>query len=377
MVIGFNEGYAGKRVFITGNTGFKGSWLSQWLILLGAEVYGYALEPPTNPSLFKILGLKDKIYNQIDDVLDFEILKKSIREANPDIIFHLAAQSLVPESYKEPLLTVQVNTLGTVNLLEAVRQLALPTAIIAVTTDKCYENKEWLYGYRETDPMGGYDPYSASKAAAEILISSWRNSFFNPVRLDEHGVRLASVRSGNVIGGGDWNIDHIITDSIYALINEKSIGVRNPQATRPWLHVLESLGGYLTLGEKLMDTDNMNLREYCEPFNFGPLIDSNKTVEELVEAIIMHWGHGSWHSESVGTAYHESSLLQLSIEKAHHKLHWLPQWDFGETVQNTIEWYKQYENDADMVSVTTDQIISYQSQLNNIITKKTKVPETI
>ena len=373
MLVGFNKKYEGKKVLITGHTGFKGSWLSLWLKELGADVYGYALDPPTHPSLFEILKLENQIHHQIGDILDLKKLRKSIQKIQPDIIFHLAAQSLVGESYKEPLYTIWANTVGTVNVLEAVRLSGLSPAIIAVTTDKCYENKEWIYGYRENDPLGGYDPYSASKGAAEILIASWRNSFFNIDQLAEHGVRLASVRAGNVIGGGDWNKDHIMTNCIQALVSRSPIGVKSPRSTRPWQHVLEALGGYLKLGEKLLTLDNPKLPDYCEAYNFGPMIESNKTVEELVDTVIRHWGNGSWFHENPEEPYHESGLLQLSIEKSLHRLNWLPQWNFEETIEYAVQWYKEFENNGDMLDFTQKQLLDYQNKLNNRDLKKIKV----
>ncbi|MCL4144828.1 UNVERIFIED_CONTAM: hypothetical protein GTU68_054693, partial [Idotea baltica] len=283
------ESYKGKKVLVTGNTGFKGSWLSQWLLQLNAEVFGYALNPPTSPSLFKQLKLGKNSNHTSNDVRNFEALKKCIKAVKPDVIFHLAAQSLVRESYSNPIETLETNINGTANVLEAVRQLELPTNIVVITSDKCYENKEWIHGYRENDPMGGYDPYSMSKGAAELVVSSWRRSFFNVNDFDKHGVKLASARAGNVIGGGDWADDRIIPDCMRSLQNNDEIFVRNPLATRPWQHVLESLGGYLVLGNKLMHLENKDLETYCSGFNFGPLSSSNKSVEVLVNEIIKNW----------------------------------------------------------------------------------------
>src|SRR5688572_16502741 len=276
----FNNIFRNKKIFVTGHTGFKGSWLSLWLRNLGADVYGYSLPPPTNPSLFELLNLEDDLYHKVADIRDQEELRKSISHVKPDIIFHLAAQSVVGESYVTPLETVETNVMGTVNVMEAVRKSGIATAIVLVTSDKCYENKEWLHGYRENDPLGGYDPYSASKGAAEVLISSWRNSFFRPENIKQHGVRLASVRAGNVIGGGDWTNESLVPDCIRYLKSNKSIPVRNPYATRPWQHVLEPLSGYLLLGAKLMGPVEQ-AAQFCEAFNFGPLVNSNRTVKDL------------------------------------------------------------------------------------------------
>lgn len=337
------QAYKSRKVLVTGHTGFKGSWLTMWLLELGAQVFGYALEPNTDPALFNLLDLEKSIDHEIGDVRDIERLKKRIQRIKPDIIFHLAAQSLVGKSYEDPLATVQVNTLGTANLLEAVRQVGLKVAIVLITSDKCYENKEWSFGYRETDTLGGYDPYSASKAAAEVLIGSWRNSFFNPAKINEHGVRLASARAGNVIGGGDWCKDRIVPDCIRDLQNQSFIRVRNPYATRPWQHVLEPLSGYLLLGTKLLNSAAEDVASHCEAFNFGPHVSNNKNVRELVEEIIEKWGGGSWKWISPENARYESSLLNLSIDKAYHKLGWFPKWNFSETIKRTVEWYQAAE----------------------------------
>lgn len=358
------KSYENKKVLITGNTGFKGSWLTLWLYYLGAEVHGYSLAPPTSPSLFETLQLEQLVFQEHADVRDFNRLKKTIETIKPDIIFHLAAQSLVGESYVSPLETIQVNTLGTANLLEAVRQTKQEIALIMVTSDKCYQNKEWVHGYRETDPMGGYDPYSASKGAAEILINSWRDSFFHPDQIEKHGVRLASVRAGNVIGGGDWAKDRIVPDSMRDLMRSGMIAVRNPDATRPWQHVLEPLDGYLQLGAQLLKPLK-EAKTYCEAFNFGPRVDANKTVQALVNHIIADWGSGNWHQVSTDHAPHEANLLNLSIDKAYHKLHWLPRWDFNTAIKETVAWYKQWRDDPSrLFDFTLGQIKAYEEAGN-------------
>ena len=358
-----NYSYNNKKVLVTGNTGFKGGWLSQWLLLLNAEVFGYALEPPTTPSLFEQLQLNKHSNNNINDVRDLASLKKYINEVKPDIIFHLAAQSLVRESYKNPIDTIETNINGTANVLEAVRQLGLSTNIIVITSDKCYENQEWLHGYRENDPMGGYDPYSMSKGAAELVVAAWRRSFFNTKDFEKHGVKLASARAGNVIGGGDWADDRIVPDCMRSLQKEKEIFVRNPLATRPWQHVLESLGGYLVLGNKLMNIGKDELDTYCSGFNFGPLSSSNKSVEVLVKEILFNWGSGSWTYKKEN-ALHEAFLLNLSIDKAYHLLNWQPVWSFKTTVKNTVDWYKTtFENPENISQLTEKQIAEYSKSL--------------
>jgi CDP-glucose 4,6-dehydratase len=349
---------------ITGHTGFKGSWFSLWLAKAEAQVYGYSL-PPGNPALFDMLQLQDIVQHQIADIRDFNQLSKTIFRIKPDIIFHFAAQSLVGASYASPLSTIEVNTIGTANLMEAVRHAGVPAAVIVVTSDKCYRNREWNYGYREADELGGDDPYSASKGAAEILVHSWRKSFFDPSRLHEHGVRLASVRAGNVIGGGDYAIDRIIPDCIRYLQAAESIVVRNPAHTRPWQHVLEPLSGYLSLGARLLDIDHSE--EYCSAFNFGPGVNSNRNVKELVEEVIECWGEGAWHHFRNDRSNLETSLLHVSSDKAFHKLGWQPRWDFKETIANTVEWYKKaasMEDYRQLRDLTLEQIQKYEDALN-------------
>lgn len=358
----FLEIYNNKKVLITGNTGFKGSWLSQWLLQLNAHVYGYALEPPTNPSLYDQLKLDKRIVHQNNDIRNLEELKKFIKSVKPDIIFHLAAQSLVRESYKDPINTIETNITGTANVLEAVRQLKISTSIVVITSDKCYENQEWIHGYRENDPMGGFDPYSVSKGAAELIVSAWRRSFFIPLRYNDHGVRLASARAGNVIGGGDWATDRILPDCMRSLYQGKEIMVRNPLATRPWQHVLESLGGYLLLGSKLLNCSTEQLETYCSGFNFGPLPSSNKTVEVLVNEVIKSYGEGSWtyNKENV---MHEAFLLNLSIDKAYHILNWQPVWEFETTVSRAVSWYQQNFREKNIIQFTDSQINDYSKSL--------------
>jgi CDP-glucose 4,6-dehydratase len=332
--------YKGKRILITGHTGFKGSWLSLWLKELGADVVGYALEPPTKPNLFEALNLDEKITHTIGDVRDEEHLLSVFEKYQPEFVFHLAAQPLVRFSYKEPKLTYETNVMGTVNVLEAVRKTNSVRVCIIVTSDKCYENKEWVYGYRETDPMGGYDPYSSSKGCAELVTSAYRRSFFTPKDYGKnHNVALTSVRAGNVIGGGDWGEDRLIPDCVRALSQKKEIFVRNPSATRPWQYILEPLTGYLLIGGS-MDEDGVG---YSSAWNFGPNDESIITVEELVKLVIKHWGSGSHIIDTLNHP-HEAGLLKLDASKARALLGWKPIYDVYEAVEKTINWYKNFYN---------------------------------
>jgi CDP-glucose 4,6-dehydratase len=333
----FDNAYAGKKIFVTGHTGFKGSWLCEWLLQLGAEITGYSLPPETHPALFKQLGLQSRLRHIVGDIRDLPKLRRTLQKCKPDFVFHLAAQPLVRDSYMRPLETFETNLTGTIHVLEALRGLENSCAAIFVTTDKCYENREWHRGYREDDPLGGYDPYSASKATAEIAIGSWRRSFFK-----KHPVKIASARSGNVIGGGDWATDRIVPDCIRGLKLEKTIAIRNPRATRPWQHVLEPLSGYLWLGAKLSALRTCD-HELCSAFNFGPNADANRTVRELVGEILKHWS-GKCEHKSDPHAVHEAGLLQLDIGKAARLLKWKPVWDFYRTIEQTVNWYRNAES---------------------------------
>jgi CDP-glucose 4,6-dehydratase len=365
MVAMHPDFWRGKKVWVTGHTGFKGSWLSLWLLQLGAEVKGMSLEPNTNPALFNQLNLSAHLCHQVGDVRDRDIVRQSIDQWQPDIIFHLAAQPLVRRSYLEPAETWNTNVMGTINVLESLKQLTHPCAVVVITTDKCYENREWLYGYRETDPLGGHDPYSSSKAAAELAIASWRNSFFSG---GEVPIGIASARAGNVIGGGDWAEDRIVPDAMRSLLNQKAIPVRNPRSTRPWQHVLEPLGGYLRLGQKLYEELSTDMRELRSAFNFGPSLSSNRTVRDLVECMLQSRS-GSWIDKSNPNAVHEATLLNLVTDKAFHLLNWQPVWGFERTVQETVDWYHQASqfdfNDHDRFqSLSRKQIDLYQSDIN-------------
>ena len=330
---GLNSIYGGKRVFVTGHTGFKGSWLCEWLLALGARVTGYSLPAPTNPSLFELLSLRDRLERHIEgDIMDLPGLRAGLKEASPDFVFHLAAQPLVRCSYDRPVETFSVNTLGTAHVLEALREHP-GVAAICVTTDKCYENRDWVHGYREEDPVGGHDPYSASKACAELVIASYRRSF-----LQAAGVKVASVRAGNVIGGGDWAKDRIVPDCVRALSRKVPIPVRRPNATRPWQHVLDPLAGYLRLAARL-GGENAAASPLCSAFNFGPGRESNRPVRDLVTGILNVWP-GSWEDQSDPASLHEAALLHLSTDKAHALLGWTPVWNFEESVFRTISWYR-------------------------------------
>lgn len=351
----FNNFYRDKRVLITGHTGFKGSWLSIWLHALGAKVIGVGLDPATDRDNFVLSGIGYKIEADIRaDIRDGEKMKEIFAEYQPEIIFHLAAQPLVRLSYDMPVETYQTNVMGTINVMEAIRVTGSVKVGVMITTDKCYENKEQIWGYRENEPMGGYDPYSSSKGAAEIAISSWRRSFMNPGKYAEHGKSIASVRAGNVIGGGDWARDRIIPDCIRALEAGKPIDIRSPKSIRPWQHVLEPLSGYMLLAQKMWDSPT----EYCEGWNFGPQAESISTVWEVAEKVVRHYGGGSLRDLSDSNALHEAKLLMLDISKAKFRLGWEPVMDIDRTVSMTTEWYKKYRS-IDVHTLCLAQIAEY------------------
>lgn len=337
----FDNFYRGRRVLVTGHTGFKGSWLSIWLNELGAEVVGIGLDPSTEKDNFVLSGIGNRIKADIRaDIRDGERMKEIFAEYQPEIVFHLAAQPLVRLSYDIPVETYQTNVMGTINILEAIRTTDSVKVGVMITTDKCYENKEQIWGYRENEPMGGYDPYSSSKGAAEIVIASWRRSFFNPSEYEKHGKSIASVRAGNVIGGGDWALDRIIPDCIRALEAGRPIDIRSPKAIRPWQHVLEPLGGYLLLAKKMWCSPT----EYCEGWNFGPRAESITTVWEVAQKVIENYGCGELRDLSDPNALHEAKLLMLDISKAKFRLGWEPRMDIDQTIQLTTEWYKKYDS---------------------------------
>jgi CDP-glucose 4,6-dehydratase len=358
----FRNAYQNKKVLITGHTGFKGSWLSLWLMELSAKVIGYSLEPPTEPNLFEAINLKDKIIHLIGDVRDEKHLSSTFEKYQPEFVFHLAAQPLVRFSYKEPKLTYETNVMGTVNVLEAVRKTKSVRVCVIVTSDKCYENKEWVFGYRETDPLGGYDPYSSSKGCSELVTTAYRSAFFNPKKYGEiHKVALSSVRAGNVIGGGDWSVDRLIPDCVRALSQKKEIVVRNPSATRPWQYVLDPLSGYLLLGS-LMYGDGAR---YSSVWNFGPNNESIMTVEELVKLVIKHWGIGNYAIDTSNHP-HEAGFLKLDVSKACALLGWAPIYDVYEAIKRTTNWYNNFYNGVrkeELYEFTVEEIWTYVNRM--------------
>lgn len=356
----FQNAYSNRRVFVTGHTGFKGSWLCQWLLNLGAQVHGYAFDPEPHERLFGQLSLADRIASDVrGDVRDLASLKAAVDAASPEIVFHLAAQPLVRKSFAVPVETFETNVMGTVNVLETIRTSGLACSVVVVTTDKCYENREWSHAYREEDPMGGYDPYSASKGCAELVVNAYRRSFFSA----DASVRLASARAGNVIGGGDWAIDRIVPDVFRAIFAEQAIAVRNKRSTRPWQHVLEPLSGYLWLAARLhlqsqSPPDGHSPDDLRTAFNFGPALSSNRTVAELVEEVLRH-AKGNWVDQSDPHAPHEAGKLNLATDKAFHLLGWNPTWDFAETIRQTAMWYLSDSAAGDAIELTQSQIDSF------------------
>ena len=352
------EFWRGKRVFVTGHTGFKGSWLCLWLQELGADVHGYALAPNTEPNLFTLARVADGMQSQIGDVRDLAALQAALHRAQPEIVLHLAAQPLVRASYADPVTTYATNVMGTVHLLEAVRHANSVRAVVNVTTDKCSENREWDWGYRESDPMGGYDPYSNSKGAAELVSAAYRSSFFNPATHAQHGVALATARAGNVIGGGDWAADRLIPDLLAALQAERPAQIRNPHATRPWQHVLEPLRGYLQLAERLYTEGPA----FAEGWNFGPADEDAKPVGWIAAELTRLWGGNARWATDGGEHPHEAHYLKLDISKARARLQWTPQLRLPEALRLTVDWARQHQAGNDMRAATLLQIQKYQAQ---------------
>ena len=353
MIDIFDNFYCGKRVLVTGHTGFKGSWLSIWLHELGAEVVGVSQDPFTNRDNYVLSGIGQKIMADLrSDICDGQRMKEIFQKYQPEIVFHLAAQPLVRYSYEQPVETYEANVMGTIHVMEAIRATSSVKVGVMITTDKCYDNKEQMRGYKEDDPFGGYDPYSSSKGACEIAIQSWRRSFFNPEDYDKkHHVSLASVRAGNVIGGGDWALDRIIPDCIKALEQDKVIDIRSPKAIRPWEHVLEPLSGYMLLAKKQWEHPT----EFCEGWNFGPESESVSTVWEVATELIKNYGKGELKDSSDPNAVHEAKLLMLDITKAKTKLGWKPRMNMQQCMELVADWYKRYQTE-DVYQLCVEEI---------------------
>jgi len=360
----FKDAYRGRKVFVTGHTGFKGSWLSLWLTMLDAEVIGYSLAPPSNPNLFETIGIEDAVVHIDGDIRHADSLRAALAEHQPEIVFHLAAQPLVRRSYAEPRLTYETNVMGTVNVLDAVRHTPSVRAVVNVTSDKCYENKEWVWGYRENDPMGGHSPYSSSKGCADLVASAYGRSFFSPEDYGtKHNVALATVRAGNVIGGGDWGADRLIPDCVRALNENEGIPLRRPNAVRPWQHVLEPLGGYLLLGAGLLQGGSA----FGGPWNFGPVDGEIWTVQRVVQEVCKLWGGGNCFRVTEDKL-HEAHWLKLDCSKALSKLNWKPKYGVEAALRRTVEWYRKFYSGMDgteMRRLTSTQIEEYAELQHN------------
>ncbi|MCW7490396.1 CDP-glucose 4,6-dehydratase [Leptospira meyeri] len=348
-----NKFWKGKSVFITGHTGFKGSWLSLWLSSMGANVHGYSLASPTNPNLFSLAKIESLLASHIiGDVRDYEGLSRNLKDSRAEIVFHLAAQPLVRRSYSNPIETYSTNVMGTVNILESVRHTDTVKALVNVTTDKCYENQEWIWAYRENEPMGGFDPYSSSKGCSELVTSAYKNSFFS-----KQNIQLASARAGNVIGGGDWSEDRLVPDIVGSILNNQIVKIRNPNSIRPWQHVLEPLSGYLCLAEKLFNDGD---QKYSGGWNFGPKEDDAKPVLWIVEELTKQMGkNGKWEVDN-GPKLHEANYLKLDCSKAKHHLNWEPKWTLNTAITKIAEWYEGFQKGADMQEICLTQISEYQ-----------------
>jgi CDP-glucose 4,6-dehydratase len=352
--------WRGRRVFLTGHTGFKGSWLSLWLDALGAKVTGYALDPPTRPSLFEQANLASSVHSIYADIRDFQQLKTAVAECRADVVFHMAAQSVVRRGYEHPIETYSSNVMGTVNVLEALRQLNQPCVVINVTSDKCYSNREWVWGYRENEPMGGRDPYSSSKGCAELVTNAYRDSFFPPQSLDQHHVAIASARAGNAIGGGDWTSDQLIPDLMRAFLGGRPCLIRNPSSIRPWQFVLEPLHGYLMLAERLVDDAS---RFGCG-WNFGPAEMEAKPVSWIADELARSWGNGASWSRHAGLHPPEAHFLKLDSSKARACLSWHPLVTLREALEWIVEWYRAFQAGIDLEACTRTQIERYETLLN-------------
>ncbi len=344
-----------KRVLVTGHTGFKGGWLSLWLESMGAQVAGYSLAPPTDPSFCVVAGVEKSVIANRNDVRDLDMLRACLEQFSPEIVFHLAAQSLVRPSYQDPVETYSTNVMGTVNVLEAIRHCASVRSVVIVTSDKCYENREWLWGYRETEAMGGYDPYSNSKGCAELVTTAFVRSYFHPDDYQRHHVAIASGRAGNVIGGGDWASDRLLPDVVRAIVANQPVMIRNPGAVRPWQHVLEPLSGYLSLAEGLYEKG----AQFAGGWNFGPWDHDAQPVKLIVEQAIRAWGEGARWEQADGEHPHEAHYLKLDCSKAHNLLGWQPKLDVKTALTWTVDWYKAWRAGQDMRAVSLQQISSY------------------
>jgi CDP-glucose 4,6-dehydratase len=355
--------WRGRRVFVTGHTGFKGGWLSLWLASLGAKVRGYALDPEGVPNLFSAVALQELVEDVRGDVRDLLALQRALVDFQPEVVFHLAAQPLVRRSYADPIGTYATNVMGTVNLLETVRRAESVRAVVVVTTDKCYLNREWVWPYRETDPLGGFDPYASSKACAEIVSAAYRNSFFPPERQHEHCVALATARAGNVIGGGDWSEDRLIPDLIRGLLANETVLIRSPNAVRPWQHVLEPLMGYLTLAERLMGGDP----RFADAFNFGPDFEGAWNVKQIADTLVRLWGgKGKWVCDEKPSV-HEDHYLRLDASKARCELRWAPRLKIEAALEWTLEWFRAWSRGSDMRTETLGQIAAYASLYSTVL----------
>jgi len=354
--------WKGRRVFLTGHTGFKGSWLSLWLGELGADVTGYSLDPPTQPNLFELAEVANSVRSIRGDIRDFAGLKAAMAECHPTVVIHMAAQSVVRRGYNDPIETYSSNVMGTVHLFEALRQLGRPCAVVNVTSDKCYENREWVWGYRESEPMGGRDPYSNSKGCAELVTTAYRESYFPPDAIERHGIAVASARAGNAIGGGDWTCDQLIPDLMRAFLAGKSCLIRNPSACRPWQFVLEPLRGYLTLVERLSEE---NPSRFASGWNFGPSDGDAKPVSWIADELVRSWGRDASWSRDAGTYPREAHFLKLDASKAGACLDWRPALPLEKTLEWIVEWYRAFQDGANLRSLTEMQIERYEELSQN------------